>query len=43
MIQKGIKKWKSIAKAVPGRSELHLKNRYYGCLRNIERKIEKRM
>ena len=40
LLQKGVKKWKNVAKAIPGRTELHLKNRYYGCLRAIERKVE---
>ena len=43
MLQKGIKRWRTIAQALPGRTELHLKNRYYGCLRSIERKVEKQM
>lgn len=40
LIQKGINRWKIISYAMPGRSELHLKNRYYGCLKAIEKKIE---
>lgn len=43
MLQKGIKRWKTIALDIPGRTELHLKNRYYGCLRVIERKVERLM
>ena len=43
MLAKGVKRWRMIADYIPGRTELHLKNRYYGYLREIERKVEKMM
>ena len=43
MLKKGVKRWKIIAESLPGRTKLHLKNRYYGCLRAISQKIEKQL
>lgn len=40
LIGKGVNHWRNIAQEMPGRSELHLKNRYYGCLRAIEKSVE---
>lgn len=42
-MKKGIKRWKQITEVLPGRTEPQMQNRYYSYVREIEKKVEKKL